>query len=122
MSDNVVGITSRVDFDLDVEESKLDVRPDFYFTRKGTKKNEETGVTEEVVQRIRVTDPNKVDWRILVKLEQPIELLGYIIPDHEDKVFLRENPIPVELLLVLMRKLESHFTLPELGGGRKLPI
>lgn len=123
MTDNVVGINSRVDLDLDAEEQKLPQRADYFFARKGFVLGDD-GVKVETTKRIRVTDPNKVDWRILVTLEENVELLGHIIPDEDDKIFLRDNSIPVELLLVLMKKLEEHFkTLPELGGGRKsLPI
>ena len=120
---NVTDINSRVDLDLDAEEARLPTRPDYFITRKGTVAGDD-GQKVETTKRIRITDPNKVDWRILVTLEENVELLGHIIPDEVDKVFLRDNAIPVELLLVLMKKLEEHFkTLPELGGGRKqLPI
>jgi hypothetical protein len=132
--DNVVGITSRVDFDLDAEEQKLEKRPDLYVTRVGRVPKEgidpeeldpdnpdhwETGVKV----RLRITDPNRVDWRILVGLDDEIELLRYIVPEESDKDFLRNNVIPVELMLVFVKKIVSHFGRPEaMGTGKKLPI
>lgn len=123
MTDNVIGINSKVDLDLDAEESNLPQRPDYFVTRRGKIRNAETGETEVGTKRLRFTDPNKVDWRILATLNDNSELLGHIVPDPEDKEFLRNNPIGIELLLVLMKKLEGHFkSLPELGGGKQLPI
>jgi hypothetical protein len=113
---NVTDINSRVDLDLDDVEAKLEHRPDYFFTRKGKLDG------EAVTQRIRVTDPNKLDWRILVTLNENAELLGYIIPDSADKVFLRENPIPIEVLGILLGKLQEHFGLPEIGRRKQLPI
>lgn len=122
MSDNVYDLNSRVDVDLDVVEAGLQKRPDFFFTRKGNLKNEETGELEAVTRRIRATDPNKLDWRILATLTENAELLGHIIPDPRDKEFLRENPIPIEVLGILLTKLQEHFGLPQIGGRKSLPI
>lgn len=108
---------THVDADLDQIEAGLTQRPDYYFTRKGKLDD------KDVTQRIRVTDPNKVDWRILVTLEENAELLGHIIPSEDDKRFLRENAIPIEVLGVLLQQLQDHFGLPEIGrGAKKLPI
>lgn len=120
MTDNVVNFDSVVDVDLDVEQSNLPKRRDFYFVRKG--KVEVDGVKQDVTQRIRVTDPNLVDWRILATLEDNIEILRHIIPDEDDKIFLRENPIAIELMGVLVQKIGKHFGMPEIGGRKSLPI
>ena len=133
-NDNVVDINSRVDVDLDAEQSKLDKKPDFYFTRNGRTPAE--GHTWELADegneshwkpvenyRIRVTDPNLVDWRILATLEEEVEILGHIIPDEEHKEFLRHNAIPIAVLAILVEKIIAHFGRPkQLGTGKRLPI
>lgn len=110
---SVQDINTHVDADLDDIEAKLVRTPDFFFTRRGTLDE------VEVHQRIRVTDPNLVDWRILVQIEENAELLGHIIPDEDDKRFLRENPIPIVVLGKLLNLLQEHFGLPEIGGAAK---
>lgn len=130
---NVVDINSRVDVDLDAEESKLEKKLDFHFTRNGRKpaegktwddadeKVDEDWTAAQV--RIRVTDPNLLDWRILATLEEEVEIIGHIIPDEEDKEFLRHNVIPIAVLAILVQKIMGHFGRPkELGSGKRLPI
>jgi hypothetical protein len=121
--DNVRDINSKVDLDLDAEEAKLPTRPDYFVTRRGLITDPQTGEETQGTKRIRFTDPNKVDWRILATLNDNAELIGHIVPDAEDKAFLRSNPIGIELLLRLLEKLKDHFkSLPELGGGKQLPL
>lgn len=134
MTDNVVDINSRVDVDLDAEESKIERKPDFFFTRNGRVPAEgySWDTADEDVEdnwrpvekfRIRVIDPNLVDWRILAGLDEEIELLREIIPEEEHKEFLRHNKIPVAVLEVLVKKIVGHFGRPDaLGTGKRLPI
>lgn len=131
MNDNVVDINSRVDVDLDLEETKLEKKPDFFFTRDGRMPAE--GVSDPdperdedwapvAKRRLRVTDPNLVDWRILAGLDDEVEILGEIIPEEDDKVFLRNNPIPVAVLEILVKKIIAHFGRPDALGKKRLPI
>lgn len=130
-NDNVVDINSRVDVDLDLEESKLEKKPDFYFTREGRMPLE--GIADPdpeneahwgpvTKRRLRVTDPNLVDWRILAGLEDEVEILREIIPDENDKVFLRNNPLAVAVLKILVDKIIAHFGRPDALGQKRLPI
>lgn len=122
MSDNVTSLNSHVDLDLDSVEAGLEQRRDMFVTRRGKVLNPDTSEYEDVQKRIRITDPNRVDWRILATLESNIEVFGHIVPEIEDKEFLRENPIPIEVLGILVDRIGKHFGMPEIGGRKTLPI
>lgn len=65
---------------------------------------------------ITLSDPNRVDWKILAEMQQPIELLKHVMSE-EDKDWLREHPIPIEDLKRTMDKYAQKFQLPEMGKG-----
>jgi nicotinic acid phosphoribosyltransferase len=93
-------LDEQLDFDLDALEVKN--RGVFRFKLEG--------------RVITLSDPNRVDWKILAEMQQPIELLKHVA-NLEDREWLREHPIPIEDLKRVMDKYAQKFELPEMGKG-----
>jgi len=95
--DNVTDINSQVDLNLDTIE--LEKRRPFFFSMKDTEGNP---------RRIRMSDPHLIDWKTILEMEKPIELLREVLSE-DDKEFLRENPIESEKFNVLMERFFKHY-------------
>jgi nicotinic acid phosphoribosyltransferase len=93
-------LDEEIDFDLDSLEAKK--RGVFRFKLAG--------------RVITLSDPNRVDWKILAEMQQPIELLKHVA-SAEDRDWLRQHPIPIEDLKQVMDKYAKKFELPEMGKG-----
>jgi hypothetical protein len=94
---DVTDINSHVDFNLDTVETEK--RKPFHFSMSGK---------DGTVRRIRMSDPHKIDWKTILEMEKPIELLREVLSE-EDKAFLRDNPIDAEKFNLLMEKFFSHY-------------
>jgi hypothetical protein len=97
VSDNVSDINSHVDLNLDTIE--LETRKPYHFSLKDKDGNP---------RRIRMSDPHLIDWKIILEMEKPIELLREVLSE-EDKEFLRDNPIPAEKFNILMESFFKHY-------------
>lgn len=94
---NVTDINERVDFNLDTVETET--RKPFYFAKKDKDGNP---------RRIKMTDPHLIDWKIILEMEKPIELLREVLSE-EDKAFLRDNPVGAEKFNLLMEAFFKHY-------------
>lgn len=95
--DNVTDLNARVNLNLDTVETET--RTPYYFAMSGK---------DGVPRRIRLSDPHKIDWKTILEMEKPIELLREVLTD-EDKAFLRENPIDAEKFNILMEDFFKHY-------------
>lgn len=98
--DNVTQLpTGDIDFDLDtVEKDAKDVRPPFVTHVKG--------------RRIPMISPDDVDWQDLMILENPAELLQYVI-SREDLKHIRDQAVPAWKIGKLMDRYSEHFGLED---------
>lgn len=95
--DNVTDINTHVDMNLDTVETEK--RRPFYFSMTGKDGN---------VRRIRMSDPHDLDWKTILEMEKPIELLREVLSE-DDKEFLRHNPIKAEKFNLLMEGFFKHY-------------
>lgn len=98
---------SQDDIDLNLDTVEFESTKPFVFVFKGRK--------------MQMTDPNKVDWKTLASLEQPVHLIRHVMSE-EDKQFLRDNYMSIEQLKRLLDDMSKHFPLPELGKDADSPI
>lgn len=97
MTDNVTDINAHVDFNLDTVETEK--RKPFYFNLTGKDGNP---------RRMKMSDPHEIDWKTIIEMEKPIELLREVLSE-EDKEFLRDNPIGAEKFNLLMEAFFKHY-------------
>ena len=95
--DNVTDINSHVDFNMDTVE--VETRTPFYFAMKDKDGNP---------RRIKMSDPNLIDWKLILEMEKPIELLREALSE-DDKAFLRDNPVPAVKFNKLMEEFFKHY-------------
>jgi hypothetical protein len=98
--DNVRNLpTGEVDFDLDAEEKDpKDVKPPFVANVGGRK--------------VSMISPDDVDWQDLLVMENPVELLQYVI-STEDLKHIKSLGIPGWKLGRLMDRYSEHFGLED---------
>lgn len=98
--DNVRDLpVSGVDFDLDsVEKDAADIRPVFVTNVKGRK--------------VEMTSPDDVDWQDLLLMQNPVELLNFVV-SKEDLAHIRAQNIPGWKLGKLMDAYSLHYGLDE---------
>jgi hypothetical protein len=97
VTDNVTDIDSHVDLNLNTVETEK--RKPFYFSL-----NDKDGNP----RRIKMSDPHKIDWKIILEMDKPIDLLREVLAE-DDKAFLRENIIEAEVFNVLMERFFKHY-------------
>jgi hypothetical protein len=97
VTDNVTNLQDYVDFNLDTAETE--VRRPFAFAATG-----KDGSTRRIV----MTDPHKIDWKLILEMEKPIDLLREVLTES-DKEWLRDNIIEADKFNVLMEKFLKHY-------------
>jgi hypothetical protein len=95
--DNVADINAHVDLNLDTVETEK--RRPFYFSMTGK---------DGQVRRIKMGNPHDIDWKTILEMERPIELLREVLSD-DDRDFLRNNPIKAEKFNILMENFFKHY-------------
>lgn len=59
---------------------------------------------------LTMTDPAEIDWQDLLLLDDPVELIRYVLSD-EDRDFLRDQKMPGWKLEILMEAYSKHYRL-----------
>lgn len=103
MTDNVTPIDQKVHLNLDTLEREREY---------------ETFTPVINGRAIQMIDPNDLDWRDLINIEDPSHFLRYAIAE-DDKAWLREQAIPGWKFAKLIEGYVQHYGLDEQQGKRR---
>lgn len=95
MSDNVAPFVQPVDFDLDAAQRPASaIKPKFAATIGG--------------RRVEFEDPEELDWKDLLDIEEPIGFLRYSVSE-DDRIHILAQKMPAWKLSQLMEAYQLHY-------------